>query len=166
LEQSSKIKITQFIENAPAKELLPSLRLATKNPNLVSIAANRINGLTSDELGDAISKYDLGASAVKSAIERYTTVRSWAEANQVAEKLIFPLFTYLSKTDITKIIRAPIESSADLVGSNTFRKFIDNVRQSGKFEYDELDNLLKASNLNSYIREQEEQLDDDGEIPF
>ena len=166
LEESSKIKIIQFIENAPAKEMLPSLRLAATNPDLAAIATTRIAGLTSDELGDAITKYDLGAFAIKSAIDRYTTVRSWADANQIAEKIIFPLFTHLSKGDIIKIIRAPKDSSADLIGSNTFRKFIDNVRQSEKFANDELNELLRTANLYSYIKEYEKQAEDDLDLPF
>ncbi len=79
---------------------------------------------------------------------------------------MFPLFPHLSKEQIIYIIRAPMENNADLVGSNTFYSFIENVRKSGLFSDEDLDTLLTSSNLKTYLKVKNKADEDDLDLPF
>lgn len=151
LEQSSRDKIAKFIEQGPADETLPALEYLSGFEELESIVINRIATLSYTHLSEAIEAHGLRAKAKDRAVEILSGSRSWESTNTIFDKLVLPIFEFLSKDDITKIIRMPTESQTDLPGAHAYSIFIKTVRDSKIFSEDELNAILSENNANYLV---------------
>lgn len=145
LEQTSKDKVSRFIEEGPTTDVLSGLEPLAKFDELKPAVEARINSLSFDELAEAISSHGLLALAKERALHFLSQVRSWDRANDVFGKTVLPLFSCLSAQDIERIIRMPSENGADLPGAHGYKLFIENVRKAATFEDATLNALLTAN---------------------
>lgn len=143
LEDPSKNKFHEYLKRATGSEVIIVLSSLSKIPDLQEQVLRRVDTLSYDELSTAISDHRLGASAKNAAMNFVSGVRSWGQANDAINKLIFPIYEHLSKSDIERIIRSSTEHGADLPGANAFEALIEKVRLSGMFAEKDLDALLE-----------------------
>lgn len=150
LVQSSKDKVSSFILNVSAKDALPAIRLALKKPELVAVSKERIQTLNESELSDGILKYEFTNNAVERALELYTNVGNWGQANSIADKIILPLMKHFTKEDIEEIISSPLKKNADLPGSGGFNLFLEALSQQEYITQQEINDLLDKYELSRY----------------
>lgn len=150
LEQASRDKISLFIEQGPVEQVIPSLEYLSGFPELKKIVTKRVSNLSFIHLSKAIESHGLRAMAKDRALEILSSSRSWDSTNSIFDELVLPIFGLLNKDDITRIIRMPTESQADLPGAHAYSIFIKSVRESAKFTDDELNELL-SENGASYL---------------
>jgi hypothetical protein len=105
------------------------------------------------DLSQAIDYKGLRAFSKNRAIETLSTSYSWNTVNSVLEDLIFPVFDYLSKEDVIKIIRLPRDTGADLRGAHGMSIFVSKVREAGLLEENELDKILEEQEFD-YLLDQ------------
>lgn len=150
LEQTSKDKVIRFIETGPAAHVLIVLEKLSRLSDFLPTVERRVNNLGFDELAEAISSYGLRSLAKDISLKFLSESYNWERVNDVFSKVVLPLFEYLTVHDIERIIRMPSETSADLPGANSYRLFIEKVRQSGIIDSETLNTLLRE-NRGSYL---------------
>lgn len=155
LEQTSIDKTIKFIEEGPANDVLGLLEPLSQIKNFEKAVQQRINGLTLDELAEAINTRGIRALAKERALHFLSQVRSWDRANDVFGKVVLPLFSSLSAQDIERIIRMPNETGADLPGAHAYRLFVENIRKAAVFDEATLNGLLAANGANYLVPQPE-----------
>jgi hypothetical protein len=150
LEDPARNKFVEYLRRAPGSEVIKVLNPLSKLADLRSEILNRVNKLTYSELATAISEHRLGEFAKHASLNFVFSVRSWAQANDVINRLIVPIFETLDKSDIERIIRAPTEHASDLLGATAYETFIQRVRLGDMFTEEELNGLLRDNGA-SYL---------------
>lgn len=145
LEPPSIAKIAKFVEEGPANEVLPLLEPLSAVPALLQPVKTRVEGLSIEQLSEAVSSHGMSALAKERALHLLSQVRSWDRANEVFSKVVLPIFTCLTQQDVERVIRMPAESGADLPGATAYRLFIERVRKASLFEDSALNALLSAN---------------------
>jgi hypothetical protein len=145
LEQTSKDKVCRYIEAGAVAEVLRALEPLSKFDDLRFAIDQRVNGLTFDELAEAIGSHGLRLAAKERSLQLLSQVGSWDRANEVFSKVVLPLFSYFTPQDIERIIRMPTETGADLPGAHGYGLFIENVRKAATFDTVTLNALLTAN---------------------
>jgi len=102
-------------------------------------------------LSTIISSLNVHEYAKSRAIDLLSNSHSWDATNSIFIDLIFPLFKVLNEEDIETIIRLPTESGADILGANTYKLFVERVRDSQMINTKELNDLLSANSANYLI---------------
>lgn len=143
LEPAAKDKVKKFVETGPKDEVLSGLKTLKTVGDLSDAVEERIKALDLDDLAEAIDPHGVGVLAKERALELLQEAGTWNAANSVFTKAILPLFEFLSRDDIERIIRMPTEHGADLPGANGYRVFIDAVRKQNLIPTAELDELLR-----------------------
>lgn len=116
LEQASRDKIVKFIEEGPGNDVLALLEPLSQIEDFRPAVQKRVDGLTLDELTEAINTHGIRALAKERAFHFLAQIRSWDGANDVFGKAVLPLFSSLSVQDIERVIRMPTDTGADLPG--------------------------------------------------
>jgi hypothetical protein len=155
-DQASRDKITEFLKNGPADDVLEALVPLYTFDELKPAIEERINTLPFMELSKAINEIGIGSLGKKRALYFLSQAESWGRANQVFSEVVFPLFEELDREDISKIIKMPCESGSDLLGAHGFTLFVGKVRESVLFEESELNRLLVESGA-EYLAPQDEE---------
>lgn len=155
LEQTSRDKIVKFIDEGPAKDVLGLLEPLSQIESFQPAVQKRVDGLTLDELTEAINTYGIRVLAKERAFHFLSQVRSWDRANDVLGKVVLPLFSSLSVQDIERVIRMPTDTDADLPGAHAYKLFVENVRKAAIIDEAALNGLL-AANGASYLVPQPE----------
>jgi hypothetical protein len=150
LDHPSKDKVTRFIESGPASDVLGGLEALGKLDGLKAVVEKRVDGLSFEDLAQAIGSHGLRIHAKEKAMHFLSQARSWDRANDVFSKTVLPLFSSLSSADLECIIRMPKETGADLLGAHGYGLFIENVRKANLFDAAALNDLLKANGA-SYL---------------
>ncbi len=150
LDQPSKDKVTRFIESGPASDVLGGLEPLAKLDGLKTVVEERVDGLSFEDLTQAIGSHCLRIHAKERAMHFLSQARSWDRANDIFSKTVLPLFSSLSSSDVEYIIRMPKETGADLLGAHGYALFIENVRKASLFDDTALNDLLKANGA-SYL---------------
>ncbi len=145
IDEAARVRLAEFIRHAPIIDVLPALAMG-RSASLQDCVHARILTLNVDQLSVAIQDYGLGGFAKPRALQLLSESRSWNLTNDIIEKLINPLFDSLSAEDIRLIIRMPTEHNSDLVGSNMYASFLDQVNRLGLIEWDEFHQLLMDNN--------------------
>lgn len=141
LDAPAKDKIKRYITVGPTAPLLSQLEAFYFMPLLTSVVVDRINSLTIDELAAGITT-SLRYAAKTRSLKLLGLARSWSAVNDVFDKLILPLFGYLTPEDIKQIIRMPTETGADLISAHSYALFIENVRKHSVLAKEELNEML------------------------
>lgn len=150
LEQPSTDKIVKFIEVGPANDVLGLLEHLSQIVNFRPAVQQRVDGLTLDELTEAINTHGIRELAKERALHFLSQVRSWDRANDVFGKVVLPLFSSLSVQDIQRVIRMPTDAGADLPGAHAYKLFVENVRKTTVIDEVTLNDLLSANGA-SYL---------------
>lgn len=150
LEPPAKDKVIRFVEEGPTAEVLNGLASLSKLDGLRPAVERRVNGLTFEELTDAINSHGLRSPAKARSLQFLSEARNWDRVNEVFSKTVFPLFGDLSVEDVERIIRMPKEDGADLLEARNYRVFIQKVRQSAILDNAML-NALLTENGGSYL---------------
>jgi hypothetical protein len=111
----------------------------------------RVDGLTLDELTEAINTHGIRALAKERAFHFLSQVRSWDRANDVFGKAVLPLSSCLSAQDIERVIRMPTDTGADLPGAHAYKLFIENVRKAAVIDAATLNSLLSSNGANYLV---------------
>jgi hypothetical protein len=146
LEEAAKAKVKQYVSVSPIPLVLPTLGRLRATPELVSVIKEKLATASRDELATAISSFGLRDVAKDRALELLSQVGTFNTANDVIQRIIFPIFETLSKQDFIKIIEFPRTAGADLVGANAYSALVARLRDSSFFTSAELDGLLIANN--------------------
>lgn len=154
IDQVSKDKVSEFIKDGPVDDVLCVLIHLAQFDEIRSVVAKRINTLEFDELDKAINSHNIGNLGKARAISLLAGARSWNSVNEIFSKLVLPVFESLVREDITRIIRMPTETGADLRGATGYRLFIEKVRESGVVEDHELNQLLNENNASYLVPQQ------------
>lgn len=155
LESASRDKIRSFVWNGPPREVIGELNALSKIEELIVDIKTRIEGLDFEDLVLVVESQELREFAKERALSILSEAGSWDRANSVFTKAVLPVFSYLNRIDVERIIRMPNEHGSDLLGAHGYRLFIDAVRESSLMTGEELDKLL-SENGAEYLVEQEE----------
>lgn len=155
LEQTSKDKVARFVEGGPASEVLNGLAVLSKLDGLKQTAGRRVNSLDFDELAEAITLHGLKSIAKERALYFLSQAGTWNRANEVFQKIVFPVLESLLPSDVERMIRMPTDTGADLPGAHGFTLFIEKVRQTGILDGPALNELL-AEHGAGYLVSQDE----------
>lgn len=154
IDQVSKDKVSEFIKDGPVDDVLIVLNLLAKFDELKPVVVERINTLQLNELDKAINSHNIACLGKTRALHFLSEAQSWNQVNQIFSKLVLPVFGGLGYEDITRIIRMPTETGADLAGATGYRLFIEKVRESGLVEDDELNQLLNDNGASYLVPQQ------------
>ncbi|EGH44134.1 hypothetical protein PSYPI_17777 [Pseudomonas syringae pv. pisi str. 1704B] len=149
LDAPARDKIRRYVEVGPVAPMLSHFEAFYSMPSLKSVVIERINSLTVNELAIGVTT-NLRYAAKHRSIHLLGLARSWDAVNEIFDKLILPLFGYLTAEDIREIIRMPSETGADLISAHSYALFIENVRKHSVIEKEELNELL-AKHQASYL---------------
>jgi len=150
LEASSCDKVVEFIRREDPASLVQVIApLATIGALRPEVEA-RVREFKFEDLAKGIEEYGLSALGKERALDLLSQSRSWDRVNDVMNRSVLPLFETLTKVDIDRIIRMPMQTGADLPGAGGFTKFIERVRLTTMFQSDELDGLL-SDNKSGYL---------------
>ncbi|MEF9673860.1 hypothetical protein QNM99_23665 [Pseudomonas sp. PCH446] len=141
LDAPAKDKVARYIGAGPSSVLLNQLEAFSTISSLRSAVIERINNLGVEELSQGVA-YNLRLAAKDRSVSLLALARNYDSVNAIINKLILPLFGYLTVDDIERIIRMPRETRADLVGANSYTLFIENVRKSDLIEKSALNEML------------------------
>lgn len=151
-----KQKVVSYIELEAEEKIAPFIGSAFCTEDLKQSTEERIKTFSSSGLATVISvmskqQLTIPRIVIDKAIEAYTEVKSWNDANYVAENLIMPLINYLTLADIETVIASPETNNSDLVGSSGFNLFVETLLKEGALTKEELYNLLKKHKLLYYF---------------
>lgn len=141
LDAPAKDKIKRYVMVGPTIALLSQLEAFYFMPSLTSVVVDRINSLSIDELAVGVTT-NLRYTAKFRSISLLGLARSWSAVNDIFDKLILPLFGYLTVEEIKQIIRMPSETGADLISAHSYALFIENVRKHSILKKEELNEML------------------------
>lgn len=82
----------------------------------------------------------------------YVTAKSWDQANALAADCALPFAHRFTIDDIALIFSKATSGEADLLGSHSFREFINALYSENPISEDDLENLLIGHGLERYIR--------------
>jgi polyhydroxyalkanoate synthesis regulator phasin/uncharacterized protein YjgD (DUF1641 family) len=150
LEEASREKIISFVKDGPVNEFLPGIVSLYEINDLKVHVENRIDGLNLENLKEAVKDNGIDSLAKNRSLDLLEKSKSFIRVNDIFSNIIFKIFESLSKEDIERVIRMPVEHSTDLIGANEYGSFIELVKNSKKFDIAELEGLLKA-NKASYL---------------
>nr|WP_315405223.1 hypothetical protein [uncultured Pseudomonas sp.] len=149
LDAPAKERTKRYVMVGPATALLSQLEAFYFMPSLTSAVVDRVKKLTIDELAAGITT-TLRYAAKGRSMTLLGMARSWSAVNNIFDKLILPLFGYLTSEDIKQIIRMPSETGADLISAHSYGVFIENVRKHASLNNEDLNELL-ARHQASYL---------------
>ena len=141
VDEAARVRLGVFLRVGPEAEVLPALAVG-RNAALANVAELRIQTLSVNHLAVAIQEHGLGDLVKLQALHLLSESGSWHTTNDVIEKLIIPIFDSLIPDDVRRIIRMPQETGADLIGSNLYIRFIEQVDRLNVIPAPELDQLL------------------------
>ena len=165
LDEAGREKLRQFVLTGPSEQLNGVMPQVARIDGLKHLAAARLRRSNATELALFIKK-DIGDIAIDRAIELYTTVGSWVEANQQTDNLILPLLPRMAKSHIETILEAARTRKADLIGSNGFSLLIEKIPHEKILTTQELDKLLTDAGLEEYTSAKRAKPIDLNDIPF
>lgn len=155
LDQASKDKTQNFIETGPASSVVSILRLAMNMEDFHGSCMKRISDLDIEVLSDGILNFELGRLAVDRAVTLYENSRNWGGANDVSHKAIIPLVGILTKEEIVRILKAPKDHGADLIGSHGFSEFLNSLEERSVVPNEVLNEILSENDFEEYQIESE-----------
>lgn len=154
LEDAAKAKVTQYVSVSPIPLALPTLSRLKGTAELVPAIKERLATASRDDLATAIS-FGLLDVTKDRALELLSQVGTFNSANDVIQRIIFPIFETLSKQDFIKIIEFPRTTGADLVGANSYSALVARLRDLSFFTSAELDALLIANKASWLVQTDE-----------
>jgi hypothetical protein len=155
------VKLSDYVRQGPLNTIAPVAGRVHELLELREAMRERVNKLEAEQLATFI-KSGLREVAVDRAVDLFCHAKNWANANYVADKLILPILSHLKLEHITRIIKAPSEEKADLLGSCGFSEFLRAAKKERVIAPAALDGLLKENNMAHYLRAKE----DDSDMPF
>lgn len=150
LDQASKDKTINFIRTGPASSVVSILGLAMNLSEFQEPSKTRISSLELNDLSDGILNFQLGKLAVDRAITLYENSRNWDSANSIAKKAIIPLISVLTKEDLSRILKAPKEHGADLLGSHGFSEFMNSLESKANIPVEEINEIIMDNGYDQY----------------
>jgi hypothetical protein len=103
-------KLRNFLEQEEGNMLLVALHHAMQVPALKQIALDRVNGLSSDQLGKILSATEPVPEYIPFAINFFNGSGSYRSAEWNGESLIIPIASMLSPEHFKEIIDASMEN--------------------------------------------------------
>lgn len=156
IDQSARIRLAEFVRTGPEADVVKAVEGLAQHADIETVANTRMLSLDAERLSDAISIYGVRKSAKEPALLLLSKARNWTGANNVFTRVVMPLFDLLTRADVERIIRMPVETSADLPGASAYSTFIDQVRRVGLISSAELDVLLLANRARYLVPESDE----------
>ncbi|MBX8574908.1 hypothetical protein [Pseudomonas cichorii] len=151
VDEAARVRLAEFLRVGPETEVLAALAVG-RHSTLTSVVEVRIRGMSVNSLAMGVQEHGLGDLLKSQALVLLSESGSWYTTNDVIEKLLIPIFDTLTADDVRRIIRMPQETGADLIGSNLYDRFINQVDLLGVIPSDELDQLLTDSGAEHTVR--------------
>jgi hypothetical protein len=121
LEAAQRQKILSFIQNGPKDEMFGISKAMSKISGLIATVKVRFEVLGLDDLAEAIEAYGIGEIAKDRALMLLQQSSSFERTNSVFLKAVLPLFDFLTKDDILRIVRMPIKHDSHLIGAHQYK---------------------------------------------
>lgn len=153
LQPSDKERLETFVRQGLVKRVFKWLPHMLDSVGLRQAALDRIATASQEDLGTLLENA-ARREAIPRAIELFTSVQSWSSANSVADKVVLPLATLFSESDVEQVLQASGEGKADLRGSGGFQRFLDKLREADCISTEWLNVKLQAYGLGRYVDEQ------------
>jgi hypothetical protein len=131
LEEDNKNRVRELVRHSNddlAQRLLPN---SLTIPDLESVSIDRIIKLDHQALGNLL-KRTTHSAAIARAVDIYCSAKSWDRANTYYQSVISPVIDKLDEMQIRRILLAPRQEDADLMGSHGFDTFVRYVYEKEK----------------------------------
>lgn len=155
IDEAARLRLSEFVRVGPDLNVLPAMAGLGRHPLITEIVRARILRFGTGLLVTAIQEYGLADLAKERVLVIISECSNWHETNDVFDRLVSPLFSHLTRDDFERVIRMPTETTADLIGSNRFEQFIDQVSRTGIIPEAELDTLLGDNRMEYLVRERQ-----------
>lgn len=155
IDEAARLRLSEFVRVGPDLDVLPAMAGLGRHPLITEIVRARILRFGTGLLVTAIQEYGLADLAKERVFVIISECSNWHETNDVFDRLVSPLFSHLTRDDFERVIRMPTETTADLIGSNRFEQFIDQVSRTGIIPEAELDTLLGDNRMEYLVRERQ-----------
>jgi hypothetical protein len=156
VDQPARIRLAEFVRTGPEADVVRSIEGLAQHTEIEPVAKTRMLSLDTERLSEAIAIHGVRGLAKEPALSQLSEVGNWNRANKVFARLVMPLFDLLTRADVERIIRMPVETNADLPGASAYGTFIDQVRSMGLIPGPELDALLRANRASYLVPDQQE----------
>jgi len=143
LTAPARLRLSEFVRTGAIDDVLDTLSSLSGNAELSDLAKARLGDFDGDKLAVAINDHSVGALAKDRALLLLSESRSWNTSNHLFSRVLMPLFSYLTRADVERILRMPTETQADLPGSVGYGKFVAEVR----------DVLIPSADLDALLRQ-------------
>lgn len=155
IDEAARLRLREFVRVGPDLDVLPAMAGLGRHPLITEIVRARILRFGTGLLVTAIQEHGLADLAKERVFVIISECSNWHETNDVFDRLVSPLFSDLTRDDIERVIRMPTETTADLIGSNRFEQFINQVSRTGIIPEAELDTLLGNNRMEYLVRERQ-----------
>ncbi|MCS4311709.1 hypothetical protein M2397_002004 [Pseudomonas sp. BIGb0381] len=165
IDEAARLRLSEFVRVGPDLDVLPAMAGLGRHPLITEIVRARILRFGTGLLVTAIQEHELAELAKERVFVIISESSNWHETNDVFDRLVSPLFSHLTRDDIERVIRMPTETTADLIGSNRFEQFIDQVSRTGIIPEAELDTLLGNNRMEYLVRERQRERERQRVVP-
>jgi hypothetical protein len=165
LEPDNQTRLTELIRQSPDDLAILLIPICFEIDGLGEICRARTEALGYQPLGLLLqeSKHPM---AIARAVDIYCSSRNFTQANSHYRHVLEPILTELDQTQIRRILLAPADEGADLIGAHSFSNFIRYVRDEDRMPLADLVAILSANNMEHLIPRAKEERPTDGAVPF
>ncbi len=157
LDRAAQTRLETYVSNLPAGEAVSGLFYALL---IGPLRASCLQSLKRTDPEDMANLLGLGLSDIPhEVIDRvlciYSESGSFASANSTATKLILPLITHFSPSDVKRIVEIAA-NNGQISGSFELPTLLKRIREVEIIQSDELVDLLTKYGLKGYLSDEEE----------
>jgi hypothetical protein len=153
IEASDRLRLTTFVENFPS-EFMEDIDDLVKSEGLplYRAALSRLRAASAEELF-APMWFDTPAPVIERLITHYQYVRSFADANEFARKLRFPLMdSEEPKQHLSQLLQVAVKND-QVRHSNQFPVLLKEFVQQKEVESDHVEQALRDAGLEEFIEQ-------------
>lgn len=155
ISEPARIRMIEFVKTGPLVDVEKSIAGLARQADLAAAISERILTLDAAGLEQIVTSGTRLDALKERALQLLAVVGSYNSANLRFSKLITPIFGMLNRADVERVIRMPVETSADLIGASGYTAFIEQVRTAALIPTAELDTLLRANKASYLVQEAE-----------
>jgi hypothetical protein len=146
--EPARAVIKQWLQNPKTRGRANAVRHALVISWLLEVARGAASTLTASEIANATG--EVPEEVISRAVELFASVNNWAEANDLAPKIMVPFAGKFTVVNIERVLIAAKSGAADLQGSGGFRQFLDAVAEQNPIGKEGLNALLATYDLDHY----------------